>query len=689
MKKYLVSFIALLVLVTVLAIPAQAADGSVTVSPATGASGEAVTVTISLSGFEQANTVALEWTGLSAADGKWKLDGGKLDVVEANRAAWTVVDACNINGEVLELTFRVPELTGSQKVFSVSYKVQLLHNAAVVGEATATGTVTVNNPAQSVTLDKSTLALDLCGTKTATLSAAVAPDNTTDTLVTWSSSDASVASVANGVVTAVKPGTATITAAAGTKSATCVVTVSCSHVNAVKTEAKVPTCQAGGNNAYYTCGDCNQILAADKSTVTTVEAQNLAKLSHSFATVWSTDANQHWHICTSCNTEKSGLANHSFQWKVDTAATEDATGLKHEECVCGRKRSEGTVIPKLDHTHKDIKKHEAVPATCVKAGTVTYWTCGSSKCAGKYYGDAKCQLQLTGITEAINPKNHAGKTELRGKVEATCSKEGYTGDTYCLDCKTVSKQGAVVPATGKHTPKAAYLTDEKSHWQECSVCNALVGSKTAHSFKWVVDKAATEAATGLKHEACSVCKTVRSKDTVIEKLPHIPAKVEAKEATCAEAGVVEHFYCPNCDGYFASAEGKAGTAIKQEDVVIPALEHSFGTEWESDEKGHWHVCAACSAPSEAEAHTTELVGAVEASQTAEGYTGDQVCTVCQSVLEQGQTIPVVSVEDTADAEKPGTAVPQDSTGLVIATSVLALAAIGGGAFLIVKKPWKK
>ena len=59
------------------------------------------------------------------------------------------------------------------------------------------------------------------------LVATVAPANATNKNITWSSSAESVATVENGVVTAVKPGTATITAltADGNKTATCVVRV--------------------------------------------------------------------------------------------------------------------------------------------------------------------------------------------------------------------------------------------------------------------------------------------------------------------------------------------------------------------------------------------------------------------------------------------------------------------------------
>lgn len=83
-----------------------------------------------------------------------------------------------------------------------------------------------------VSLDKTTAqTVDVGGTVSFT--ATVSPDNATDKTVTWTTSDASVATVDNGVVTAVAAGTATITAIAtnGTddtsddKRATCTVTV--------------------------------------------------------------------------------------------------------------------------------------------------------------------------------------------------------------------------------------------------------------------------------------------------------------------------------------------------------------------------------------------------------------------------------------------------------------------------------
>jgi hypothetical protein len=61
--------------------------------------------------------------------------------------------------------------------------------------------------------------------ETATITATVKPDNATNKNVTWSTSDANVATVDNGVVTAVGKGEATITATAGGKTAETVITV--------------------------------------------------------------------------------------------------------------------------------------------------------------------------------------------------------------------------------------------------------------------------------------------------------------------------------------------------------------------------------------------------------------------------------------------------------------------------------
>lgn len=58
------------------------------------------------------------------------------------------------------------------------------------------------------------------------------------------------------------------------------------------------------------------------------------------------DENTHWYQCVGC-TVKMSEKSHEFRWVIDYEATEDMTGLKHEECTdCGYKK-EAVEIPQI------------------------------------------------------------------------------------------------------------------------------------------------------------------------------------------------------------------------------------------------------------------------------------------------------------------------------------------------------
>lgn len=204
--------------------------------------------------------------------------------------------------------------------------------------------------------------------------------------------------------------------------------------------------------------------------------------AHTFSTEWKSDADKHWHGCTNCG-EKGSEAAHTFEWVTDKAATEEATGLKHEECtVCGYKQNENTEIPVLSHIHSMVRT-EAASATCTEDGNIEYYTC--SKC-GKLYSD------------------EAGNNEIT-KAETVDKAAGHKYSDW-------------------ETVKDPTCTDAGTKTRECEVCGAEETAEiaaTGHNWKdeYTVDKAATYAAAGTESIHCMTCDEVKEgTETAIPKL---------------------------------------------------------------------------------------------------------------------------------------------------------------------------
>lgn len=121
----------------------------------------------------------------------------------------------------------VATVDASGKVTAVAPGTATITVTTADGGKTANCTVTVTQPVNDVTLDKTTM--DLFVGNGGTLTAKIQPDNASNKTVDWTTSNAGVATVdANGKVTAVGAGKATITATAADgseKKAACEVTV--------------------------------------------------------------------------------------------------------------------------------------------------------------------------------------------------------------------------------------------------------------------------------------------------------------------------------------------------------------------------------------------------------------------------------------------------------------------------------
>jgi len=124
-------------------------------------------------------------------------------------------------------------ITTAQAVAADADATQAEVDNAVTALATATGIFNIAKAdgirvlVSAITVTPTTMTLT-AGGATGTLTKTVTPADATNQTVTWSSSNTSIATVVNGVVTPVAAGAATITAtsaADGTKTGTCVVTV--------------------------------------------------------------------------------------------------------------------------------------------------------------------------------------------------------------------------------------------------------------------------------------------------------------------------------------------------------------------------------------------------------------------------------------------------------------------------------
>lgn len=154
-------------------------------------------------------------------------------------------------------------------------------------------------PATDISLSKSELTLT--AGESASLTATVTPEGSTDTVV-WSSSKTDVATVdATGKVTAVTPGEAIITAKAGTKKATCTVKVQaapCTHTALTPVPAKDSNCTEQGWDAYKKCDHCGKLFDMNNTPLAEIPYRALNDNHDFITTTWGyNDADGHAHVC--------------------------------------------------------------------------------------------------------------------------------------------------------------------------------------------------------------------------------------------------------------------------------------------------------------------------------------------------------------------------------------------------------
>ena len=238
--------------------------------------------------------------------------------------------------------------------------------------------------------------------------------------------------------------------------------------------------------------------------------------------------------------------------------------------------------------------------------------------------------------------------EVRNAKEATCTEDGYTGDTYCTVCNEKVKDGEKIPAKG-HTEvidarvEPTCTEPGKTEGKHCSVCNkVLVAQKEipAKGHSWNEGEITTSPTclnAGVKTYTCTVCNATKTE--AINATGHTPVEVAEQPATCTEAGHKAGTKCSVCDAILSGMEEIP--AKGHTEVIDEAVAATCTTPGKTEGK-HCSVCNEVIVKQEvvpAKGHTVVIDPAVEATCTEPGKTEGKHCSVCNEIIVAQEAVP--------------------------------------------------
>lgn len=544
-------------------------------------------------------TQTMQWTGGPSCVIRNNIVTGESVTAQAGNTYTLIIPAVNEN-VLAHITIKNPEaatkvIENEDGTITVTYTLPAAADNKIVHGAA----VSVTAPAY--------------GKAPSTTAAITAGDNCTASAVTWNPADAAFEAKAYTATVTLTPSTdyAFANNAAFTINGH-VATATTNADGSVTLSYTFPALAAphthdytGQPYVYMTPGNHYQECKANDGAYH-IEA-------HDFSAWTKVDDNTHSRTCSKCQkageTEKyTETANHNWQWVVDTAATPNAAGQKHEECTdCHVKRSENTVIPMMASimvenltVAKPAKDAAATAATTTdsaytvastvwKAADGTILTVGEKFKPGTVY---TASITLHSNSDAVFSKNST-YNKIHGKNAAV---EGaLTGDSYAYNI--------VLTYTFDATEGVAYKITQGANgvW--------VKGSTDTLSFKADGDLAKF---TSVKIDGIELANenyTKAAGSTVIT------LKNEYLSTLAVGAHTIAIIY----------TDGECSTNFT-------VHQHTYGA-WSSDDTHHWHECTDASCPNKAASvtdkaeHTFEWKIDVPASQASTG-TKHEECTVC-------------------------------------------------------------
>ena len=304
-----------------------------------------------------------------------------------------------------------------------------------------------------------------------------------------------------------------------------------------------------------------------------------------------------------------------------------------------------------------------VPATCEETGVKAHWVC--SVC-GKLFSDAEGKNETTLEALTIGVLGHDyGEAAWTwtgyesAKATFTCSRDASHVEEVTAAVTSEITTPASCESTGVRTYTATVTFQGKNYTDtRTEVLPALGHAWGEPVWTWTGYGAA---------EASFAC----ARDAGHVKV--LPASITSEVTTqpgCSTEGVRTYTATVTLDG-------KNYTDTRTE--TLPSLGHKTqlvgakaATCTEDGYTGD-EVCTVCGETVKkgevipALGHKTQLVGAKAATCTEDGYTGDEVCTVCQEIVKKGEVIPALGHKTQLVGAKAATCTEDGYTGDEVCT----------------------
>lgn len=283
------------------------------------------------------------------------------------------------------------------------------------------------------------------------------------------------------------------------------------HENMIDYNGQEATCQTEGYKAYKYCDQCGTYEIAKET---------IAKKAHKFTTYKSNGNGTHTATCDTCKADvaepvtdtkdcSGGTANCVDEavctvcggeyGDVDSANHKTVITVKKEDSTCQTEGHEAykkceacgvdidpiTPIAKKDHVYgswsaNNDGTHSRSCTTCdATVAAVAKETAGCSGGEATCIARAKCEVCKAEYGEK-NSANHATQAAtLKDAKEASCTKEGYTGDRHYNCCDAIKEKGTAIPMLDhkytvalENTKVASTCTEKGSIYYQCETCTA-------------------------------------------------------------------------------------------------------------------------------------------------------------------------------------------------------------------------